>query len=196
MEVDKIKWNKRFASENSYLGERPSAFLIQEIERIKRLTPGKAALDVASGEGRNSVFLAQQGFKVTALDISEVGIDKGRKRALEAGVVIDFQQVDLDSFELLFKYDLIINFNFLLRPLIHKEVKALNPGGVILVDTIMQSPLLLARHNPDYLLEQGELLKIFEPFTGEIITAEELIQGDMPTARIFFKKTDKECMQT
>lgn len=188
MEADKIKWNMRFASEDTYLGQNPSSFLIQEIERIKRLAPGKTALDVASGEGRNSVFLAQHGFKVTALDISDVGIDKGRERARKAGVAIDFQQVDLDEFEIQPKYDLIINFNFLLRPLLQKEVQALNPGGLIMVDTIMQSPLLMTLHNPDFLLKKGELRTIFEAFTGEIITAEELNQGDMPTARVFFKK--------
>ena len=72
MEADKIKWNRRFGSEDSFLGERPSPFLLQEIKRIKRLAPGKRALDIACGEGRNSIFLARQGFLVTALDISDV----------------------------------------------------------------------------------------------------------------------------
>lgn len=190
MEADKIKWNERFASEDSFLGERPSPFLVQEIERIKFLSPGKTALDVACGEGRNSIFLAQQGFKVTALDIADVGINKGRKRAKEAGISIDFHQVDLDDYQITKKYDLILNFNFLLRDLFRQEVEALNPGGLLLVDTIMESPSVLMQHNPDYLLKRGELANIFSTFDGEILASEELKQGDMPTARIFFRKNN------
>ena len=77
MESDRVKWNQRFGSKDYYLGDRPSPFLVREIEQIKRLAPGTTALDIACGEGRNSIFLARQGFRVTALDISDVGIAKG-----------------------------------------------------------------------------------------------------------------------
>lgn len=189
MEADRIKWNRRFEAEETFLGERPSPFLVREIERIKRLAPGRRALDVASGEGRNSIFLAGHGFRVTALDISDVGIAKGKQRADEAGVVIDFRQVDLDGYHINGGFDLIINFNFLLRALIPEEVAALTPGGLLLFDTILESPQLLASHNPDYLLRRGELARIFTAFDGEILCAEELEQGEMPTARLFFRKT-------
>ena len=188
MEKDRIKWNQRFDSEESYLGNRPSPFLAQEIERIKRLAPGTTALDIACGEGRNSIYLALQGFKVTALDISDVGLDKGKKRAEENGVFVDFRQADLDGYIITEKFDLIINFNFLLRPLISDEVKALTPGGLLVFDTILESPQLMAAHNPAYLLRHGELRQIFEGFEGEILHAEEILQGDMPTARLLFRK--------
>ncbi|MBI2355038.1 MAG: class I SAM-dependent methyltransferase [Deltaproteobacteria bacterium] len=195
MEEDRIKWNRRFASEDSFLGERPSPFLRQEIERIKRLAPGMTALDIACGEGRNSVFLAQHGFLVTALDISDVGIAKGRRRAEEAGVRVDFRQVDLDGYHIAESFDLIINFNFLLRALIPEEVAALVPGGLLLFDTILESPQLLATHKPDYLLRHGELVRIFAAYDGEILFAEEdeveeqdQGQGNMPTTRLFFRK--------
>jgi len=188
METDRIKWNQRFSSEDSYLGDRPSPFLAQEIERIKSLAPGTMALDIACGEGRNSIYLARQGFNVTALDISDVGIDKGRKRAEEAGVVVDFRQADLEGYGITEKFDLIINFNFLLRTLIPEEARALTPGGLLVFDTILESPQPEAGHNPDYLLRRGELRRIFEGFDGEILHAEELLQGEMPTARLLFRK--------
>lgn len=187
METDRIKWNQRFASEDSYLGDRPSPFLAQEIERIKRLAPGTTALDIACGEGRNSIYLALQGFRVTALDISDVGIAKGKKRAEEVGAAVDFRRVDLDGYSITEKFDLIINFNFLLRPLISEEVRALTPGGLLVFDTILESPQLLAGHNPDYLLRHGELRRIFERFDGEILHAEEIVNGEMPTARLLFR---------
>ena len=189
MEADRIKWNQRFGSEDTYLGERPSPFLSQEIERVRRLAPGKRALDIACGEGRNSIFLAQQGFLVTAMDISDVGLGKAVRRAADAGVTIDFQRVDLEGYRFTEQFDLIINFNFLMRDLIPEAVRALSPGGLLIVDTLMESPQLLASHNPAYLLRRGELQRICEGFDGEILFYEELATDEMPTARVLFKKT-------
>ncbi|HIJ96830.1 MAG TPA: class I SAM-dependent methyltransferase [Desulfuromonadales bacterium] len=107
MEADRIKWNHRFACDDSYLGARPSPFLTQEIDRILRLAPGKAALDIACGEGRNSVFLAQHGFQVTGLDISDIGLAKAKDVAEKTGVQVDFYQTDLDEYTFEQKYDLM-----------------------------------------------------------------------------------------
>jgi tellurite methyltransferase len=188
MEADRTKWNQRFGSQPTYLGERPSPFLAREIEQILRLAPGKRALDIACGEGRNSVFLAQHGFLVTGLDISDVGLAKAALRAEEAGVSIDFRNVDLDDYQITEQFDLIINFNFLLRELIPHETRALSPGGLLMVDTIMESPDLLASHNPSYLLRRGELQTICEGLDGEILLLEELREGEFPTARVLFRK--------
>lgn len=192
MEDDRIKWNQRYQSEDSFLGERPSPYLTREIERIVRLVPGKRALDVACGEGRNSIFLAQNGFSVTGVDISDIGLAKAAARAKLQGVEADFRLVDLDFYEIAERYDLILNFNFLLRELIPAEVSALDPGGLLLFDTIMESPQLLATHNPTYLLRRGELTSLFEKFDGEILFSEESNSGDMPTARVLFRKSHQE----
>ncbi len=188
METDRIKWNMRFESEDSFHGEHPSPFLAREIERIKTLVPGSVALDIACGEGRNSLFLAQHGFRVVGLDISDIGLAKGRSRAIAKGVDVDFRRIDLDSCTFEGSYDLILNFNFLLRKLIPSEVACLNPGGVLLFDTIMASEQLLQSHNPSYLLHPGELRRIFEAFSGDILYSEESCSGDMPTARLLFRK--------
>lgn len=191
MESDRIKWNQRFASDGTYLGERPSPFLLREIERIRQLAPGKRALDIACGEGRNSVFLAQNGFAVTALDISDVGLAKAAKWAAQEAVVIDFQRVDLDRYQFTEQFDLIINFNFLLRDLLPAAVQALSAGGLLIIDTIMESPQLLATHDhPAYFLLRGELYRICEGLRGEIVFYEELPEGQMPTARVLFRKTE------
>jgi len=191
MESDRIKWNLRFASDDSYLGERPSPFLLREIERIRQLAPGKRALDIACGEGRNSVFLALNGYEVTALDISDVGLAKAARQAEENAFVIDFQQVDLDSYQFTEKFDLIIIFNFLLRDLIPEAVQALSAGGLLIIDTLMESPQLLDTHNsPAYFLRRGELYRIFAELPGTILFHEELPEDQMPTARILFRKTD------
>lgn len=190
MESDRIKWNQRFGSDDSYLGEQPSPFLLREIDRIRQLTPGKRALDIACGEGRNSVFLAKNGFEVTALDISNLGLDKAAKWAEKEAVVIDFQHVDLDSYRFTETFDLIIIFNFLLRDLIPQAVQALSTGGLLIIDTIMESPHLLSTHkHPNYFLYSGELNSIFKDLRGKILFYEELPDDSMPTARILFRKT-------
>lgn len=191
VESDRIKWNQRFECDDSYLGESPSPFLLREIERILQLAPGKRALDIACGEGRNSVFLAKNGFEVTALDISDVGLGKAVKRAEKEAVVIDFQRVDLDMYQFTEKFDLIINFNFLLRALIPAAEQALSPGGLLIIDTIMESPQLLATHNhPAYFLRCGELQCICNDLRGKILFYEELSVGQMPTARVLLRKMD------
>lgn len=190
MESDRIKWNQRFASDDSYLGERPSPFLLREIDRIRQLAPGKLALDIACGEGRNSIFLAKNGFEVTAVDISEVGLAKAAKRAEKEAVFIDFQCVDLDGYQFTGMFDLIINFNFLLRDLIPQAVQVLSSGGLLIIDTLMESPQRLATSSsPAYFLRCGELHSISKDLPGEIILHEELPGDEQPTARILFRKT-------
>jgi len=191
MESDRTKWNQRFNSEETFLGEKPSPFLSREIGRIRRLAPGKRALDLACGEGRNSIFLAHNGFVVTGLDISDVGLGKAVQRADKEGVIVDFRQVDLDEYRLTEQFDLIINFNFLLRDLIPQEIHSLSPGGLLIIDTIMESPQLLATHNPAYFLRQGELQRICEGFSGEVLFYEELPEDEMPTARVLFRKQNQ-----
>jgi len=194
VESDRIKWNQRFESEESYLGQKASPFLASEINTILGLAPGKRALDIACGEGRNSVFLARHGFSVTALDISDVGLEKGVRRAGQEGVTIDFQRVDLEEYRFTDTFDLIINFNFLLRDLIPRSVAALAAGGLLIIDTIMESAQLLAAHrNPAFFLGHGELRQICENLPGEILIYEELPEDEMPTARVLFRKERMTC---
>lgn len=188
MDQDRIKWNRRFESQESYLGSRPSPFLAGQLKRIQLLAPGKRALDVACGEGRNSVFLAQHGFRVTGLDISDIGLAKASNRARLKGVTVDLRRVDLEDYKFTERFDLILNFNFLLRDLIPEEVRALNPDGLLLFDTIVESPQLLESHSPAYLLRRGELVSLFEGYDGEILFSEETNTGEMPTDRLLFRK--------
>ena len=188
MDADRIKWNHRFASEPLFLGVNASPFLQRELETIKHLAPGHRALDIACGEGRNSIFLARNGFRVTGVDISDTGIAKGERLAREQGVKVEFRRTDLDGYYIAEQFDVILNFNFLLRGLIPGEVNALAPGGVLLFDTILESPHLLASHNSDYLLRYGELERTFRAFAGEILFSEEKREDETPTARLMFQK--------
>jgi SAM-dependent methyltransferase len=183
-----LKWDQRFREEKCVLGNDPSAYLADNIELIKKLVPGKRALDIACGEGRNSIYLAKQGFEVVGLDISGAGLDKARAWMAKESVTIDLRLVDLENYHLTETFDLIINFNFLLRGLIPEAVAALAPGGVMVFDTLMDSPYVPCPHKKEYLLEPGELLTIFRKFAGEILLPEERPYDQMPTAKLIFRK--------
>ena len=87
-------WDARFAQPGLLFGDKPNAFLQREAQRI---APGSHVLSVADGEGRNAIFLAEQGHAVTAFDISPVAVDKARKWAAERGVQVDFHVAAADA---------------------------------------------------------------------------------------------------
>ena len=178
-------WDERFGAPEYIFGTEPNRFLASQRALFR---PGMRVLDVACGEGRNAVFLAQNGFRVTGVDISDIGIAKAERLALAQGLAVEFRCIDLEGYQITEQYDVIVNCNFLLRDLIPTEVKALTPRGLLLFDTLLASPQLLSAHNPDYLLRQGELGKIFRQFAGDILCSEESTAGETPTARLLFRK--------
>lgn len=188
MESDRIKWDERYAGEDYFFSFTPSKLLAKLLEQVCTLITGRRALDIACGEGRNGIFLAQNGFEVDAIDISERGLERGRKRAEEVGVWVNFIQADLEEYRLQESYDFIVNFNFLLRPLIPSMVDCLAPRGVILMETIMKGPTLEGEHNESFLLESGELKRLFSGYDGRVVLFEEDLTGQTPVARLLFQK--------
>jgi SAM-dependent methyltransferase len=186
VEQDRAKWNARYGAGTLFLGPHPSSFLAERIDGIESLVPGRKALDIACGEGRNSIFLARRGFAVTGIDISEEGLAKAARWATEEGLEIAFLRGDLEGYQFTESYDLI--FNFLLRDLTPKMVAALTPGGVILFDTILDSPSLPGVHRKEFLLQPGELAAMFAPFPGTVLHYEERPLDDSPTAKLIFRK--------
>jgi tellurite methyltransferase len=189
MEDDRIKWDARYGGPEYLFSFTPSGFLAQSLKQVCALTPGRRALDIACGEGRNAIFLAENGFQVTALDISKRGLAKGIGRAADLGVAVDFVPADLENYRLQGSYDLIINFNFLLRPLVPMMIGALAPGGVILMETILNTPSLQGEHTKNFLLHQGELGRLFTVPEGDILLLEEEIFQATPVARTIFRKS-------
>lgn len=86
------QWNTRFATEHYVYGTEPNVFLN---EMQKRLQLSGEVLTIAEGEGRNAVFLAEQGMNVTAWDYAESGLAKIKKLADERGVAVQTELVDL-----------------------------------------------------------------------------------------------------
>lgn len=88
-------WNQRFQTPGFLFGTQPNSWLR---DHAAQWLAGQRVLCVADGEGRNSVWLASRGLQVDAFDISEVGVAKARTLAHDAGVSVNFQISDCDSF--------------------------------------------------------------------------------------------------
>jgi SAM-dependent methyltransferase len=149
----------------------PSDFVV---EAAKGLKPG-TALDLGTGQGRNAVFLAGQGWEVTGLDISQVGLDAAKENAAKAGVRVQTVKADYDSFEFgVEQWDLIV-MEFAWAPVsepdfVAKIEQSLRPGGVVLFEHFINTskysyaPMIRA-------LEPGALKDYFPGL--EILSYEE-----------------------
>ena len=87
-------WNKRFQTENYVYGKVPNVFLT---EFQKKIIVSGDALAIAEGEGRNAVYLAEQGMNVTAWDYAESGLAKINRLAEERDVAVSTELVDLNE---------------------------------------------------------------------------------------------------
>ncbi len=159
---DKEKWDKKYNDQEYITGKEPSNWLKENANLLK--TSGKA-LDIAGGEGRNSVFVARQGYEVTCLDISENGLKKARDLAQEKKTKITTLHADLDISSLPEnEYDLVLCFNFLDRNLFPGIRKTLKSGGLLFYETFNQDYLKYSSFKKEWVLEINELLRTFDDF--------------------------------
>jgi 2-polyprenyl-3-methyl-5-hydroxy-6-metoxy-1,4-benzoquinol methylase len=158
---DQSRWDRQHGA--SHGEQAPSRFLREIIEGEHwRVPPGKA-LDLACGKGRNALFLASRGFQVTAIDISPVALEQGRKRADRESLSISWRQADLEQVQLPWaEYDLIVNINYLQRPLIGQIKRSLKPAAYLMFETYLIDQRAIGHpKNPEYLLAHNELLDHF-----------------------------------
>ena len=89
------EWDGRYADSEFLWTVEPNRFVVQEISGLQ---PGRA-LDLACGEGRNAIWLAQRGWRVTAVDFSSVGLHKARQLAAERDVAVEWVLADLLDYQ-------------------------------------------------------------------------------------------------
>ncbi len=161
---DQDKWDARYREKEFIDKREPDPFLKKHVRSLPR---GKA-LDLAAGEGRNAVFLAERGFAVEAVDISKVALTRARKLARERGVKIRTIAADLDNYPIPNEvFDLIIDFYFLDRRLFPRIKRGLKKGGMVVFETYLLEQKACGLRdpiNPKYLLKPNELLRLFRDF--------------------------------
>ena len=155
MKADQHKWNVKYRQAK----EKPQ--ICAAVERFWPLAPHKGrALDLAAGLGVNSIFLADQGFNVDAVDISDVAMERLKDRHPRVTSIC----ADLDQYVIEARtYDLILNIHFLNRRLFPLMIEGLKPGGVLIMETFLEGDRDGAEETTcrDYLLRPNELLHAF-----------------------------------
>ena len=136
-------WDERYSAEEYAYGTTPNKFLEENFNCI----PKGKVLSLAEGEGRNAVFLAKQGYSVTAVDASLVGLNKARKLAEENGVVVECIHADLAEYDLGENtWDGIVSIfcplpSSLRKELYKKVIAGLKPNGVFLLEAYTPNQL-------------------------------------------------------
>lgn len=128
-------WDERYGKEGFVYGTAPNDFVAASVGALK-----SPVICIASGEGRNPVWLAEQGLTVTAVDGSKVGVDKTLRLAAERGVTVEAIHADLNDFDIGEARwgGVVITFGHLppaLRAEVHAGiVRGLKPGGALVME--------------------------------------------------------------
>ena len=144
-------WNQRYNTAEYIYGTEPNDFLRDHAAAIPA---GGNVLCLAEGEGRNAVFLAQQGYRVTAVDSSDVGLAKATALASARGVHITCLHADLAEFALGEEaWDGIVSIfchlpSAVRQPLYAALGRALTPGGVFLLESYTPAQLAFSTGGP------------------------------------------------
>lgn len=93
--ADQAAWDVRYSGPDLVWGAGPNLFVTQELTAL----PGGRAIDLGTGEGRNAIWLAEQGWQVTAVDFSAAGLARAGRLAAERGVKVDWVHADLLEYQ-------------------------------------------------------------------------------------------------
>jgi len=193
-------WNERYQQDAFIYGKKPNTFFA---EQILLLEPGNLLLP-AEGEGRNAVYAAGLGWRVTAFDFSDAARKKAQKLALEAKVKIDYrisQATDFEAEKASFDVIALIYAHLppQIRKVVHQRVVTwLKPGGRVILEAFHPRQLQHSSggpKNPEMLYDQVMLRDDFSSLK-EIIMKEQTIhlsegnyhQGEAEVVRYVGKK--------
>ena len=158
------------------LNEQPNGLLM---ETLKGLKPGKA-LDVGMGEGRNTVYLAQQGWQATGVDVADEAVAFARRKAALRGVKIDALVEDADTYDWgTNKWDLILISYSGGRKYTERVLKALKPGGLLVLEGFHKDAAKEHKIGEGVVFDTDEMKNLFTKAGLQIVRYEEpMAQAD------------------
>lgn len=192
-------WNNKFSQADYFYGLNPNRFLASQINLLKN---HKKLLCLGEGEGRNAIFFAKNGFEVSAIDASNLGLEKLQNRAIEENINIKTICMDLNDWEVKTKYDVIVASYLHMyknerEKLFQKIEDSLNTNGYFIAEFFSTKQLSYKSGGPKDL----DLLYTVEDFsnhfnlckkniTEEIVTLDEGIghQGEACVIRVVVQK--------
>lgn len=149
-------WEERFATPDYIFGTAPARFMSDHADWFK---PGETGLSVADGEGRNSVFMAECGMDVTALEFAPSAISKARALAKSRGVEVNFRHCDVLSDPLVEgdqNFDIVTGIFIQFtgptdrRRLFSKMRAATKPGGILMLHGYTPEQVTLGTGGPPF----------------------------------------------
>ena len=178
---ERTEWNRRYA-EGDYRPRHQTSHFFEEWLPVVlggRSAVGRA-LDVATGAGRHALRLAEAGFDVDAVDISQVALDLARTKAQDRGLTVNWSVADIDDLRLEETYRLITVFRYRNPKLWPRLLDALEPDGWLLVEHHLKTDLAVDGPRTDeFLVRPGELLQAFDALRVVHYT-ESVEPGDRP----------------
>jgi len=190
------KWDERYLSGEYRPRSEASSLIKIAVEGTEG--SGKRCLEVACGNGRNAVYLAERGYEVDAIDVSTIALSRAKERGENAGVNVNWILADIEEFEFVEEeYDVIIvDFFFCEKDMIQTIKKSLKPGGMIIYEHHIRTEDRMERgpSKDKYRFKSNELLNHFRELT--VLYYKEGIRrverGSMAVASLVARKTKEE----
>jgi len=170
-----------------------STLIDDYFDELKSCASNGAIIDLACGGGRNGLFLANQGLPVIFADSSENALQTVESALQEINNqsktwLIDFEQPNINPLENK-QFSAALVFRYLHRPLIPYLLEAISPGGIIIYETFTIDNKQFGRpNNPDFLLQPGELGRLFKNWNILHQFEGVLTQPDRAVAQIVCRK--------
>lgn len=155
---DRERWNERYRSGEFSPAETPSPLVAEFADSL----PEGRVLDVATGTGRDALFLAERGYEVDALDISDAALAAARERAAERSLTVNWVQADVESYCFPERtYDVVTVSFFDALGRLSAIKRALKPGGILLYEHHLQSnePIDRGPNGDRYRFGSNDLLR-------------------------------------
>ncbi len=181
--MEREDWDLKYAGDELLWRAEPNRFLV---EATGDLRPG-SVLDVACGEGRNAIWLAERGWRATGVDFSAVALAKARRLAAGRGVEVDWVEADVRTWAPDGQFDLVVLFYLQLpsserRAVQRAFAEAVAPGGHLLVvghDMENLTAGIGGPQDPDVLFDAADVVSSVE---GSGLVVERAVQVRRPVA--------------
>lgn len=180
-------WDERYSNAEFAYGKEPNAFFK---DWLSKFPPGRILLP-ADGEGRNGVYAAELGWRVTSFDQSSAGRDKALQLARERKVTVDYIVGDLETVSFPAEsFDAIglvyAHFPAAQRAAFHKEIdRWLKPGGIVILEAFSRNHIAYRKQNP----------KVGGPDSPEMLYTQEEVAADFPGYEITVLKEQETELQ-
>ena len=182
--MDADAWDQRYSASELVWSREPNQFVAGELADL----PAGSAVDLAAGEGRNAIWLATRGWSATAVDFSQVALDKGARLAADAGIDVTWVCADATTWHAPAPVDLVVMAYFQVpaderRRAVRNAATMLRTGGTLLLvahDTTNLTEGTGGPQDPAVLMSADDVLDDLSGIDVEVVRAERVAREVSP----------------